>query len=150
MDEQIAISIELDTDGFVRRACPTCEYEFKWLYTDDDESESSEPDDRGFFCPYCGVQAQPDQWFTKAQVAYIQQAGLSHAADQLDKTFSRMNRAGSSLKSTRSNGPMASAQSLPEPDDMRRVDFDCHSKHPLKIVEDWAGPVQCVICGATA
>ena len=31
---------------------------------------------------------------------------------------------------------------------MRRIEFECHPKDPLKVAEDWAEPVHCVICGA--
>jgi hypothetical protein len=39
---------------------------------------------------------------------------------------------------------------LSEPDDMRRVDFPCHPSEPLKVLDDWAGPVHCLICGTPA
>ncbi len=29
----LEISMPLDSDGFLRRECPTCEREFKWLHT---------------------------------------------------------------------------------------------------------------------
>jgi hypothetical protein len=38
--------------------------------------------------------------------------------------------------------------SLTEVDDMRRVDFACHPSEPLKVLDDWAGVVGCLICGA--
>ena len=149
MDKQISISISLDSDGFVRRACPTCDCEFKWLYTDN-ESEATEPDDRGFHCPYCDVQAQPDQWFTEAQVEYIQQVGLGQVAEEMDKRLSRFNRSGSALRYTPGDRPVAPPEPPPEPNDMRRIEFECHPKDPLKVAEDWAEPVHCLICGATA
>ncbi len=149
MDEQIAVPISLDGDGFVRRACPACEREFKWLYTDD-EGEATEPDDHGFFCPYCGGQAEPDQWFTQAQVEYIQSVGLRHVAEEVDTVFSRFNRPGSGLKYRRGDRPPAPSEPPAEPDDMRRVDFGCHPKDPLKVGEEWDKPVRCLICGASA
>ena len=148
MDADIAIPISLDSDGFVRRACLTCEREFKWLYTED-ESQATEPDGRGFFCPYCGVQAEPDQWFTQAQVEYIKQVGLGHVAAEVDEAFSRVNRPGSGLKYTPGDRQPAPSEPPPEPDDMRRVDLGCHPKDPLKIAEKWDKPIYCLICGTS-
>jgi Zn ribbon nucleic-acid-binding protein len=97
----------------------------------------------------CDVQAQPDQWFTETQVEYIQQVGVGHIAEEMDKTFSRFNRSGSALTYTPGDRPVAPSEPPPEPDDMRRIDFQCHPRDPLKVAEDWAEPVHCLICGAT-
>lgn len=148
MDEQIAKTIPLDSDGFVRRGCPTCEREFKWLYTDDVVG-ATEPSDRGYCCPYCGVWAQPDQWFTEAQAEYIQQIGFSAVADQLDETFSQLKRPDSILQYTPGERPQPPGEISAEPNDMRRVDFECHPRDPLKVDENWAKPVRCLICGTT-
>jgi hypothetical protein len=40
-------------------------------------------------------------------------------------------------------------QELTETDDMRRVDFPCCGE-PVKVLDDWAGPVYCPLCGAPA
>jgi hypothetical protein len=143
---EIAISIPLDSDGFVRRACPACEREFKWLYTDD-EDEATRPDARGYCCPYCAVWAQPDQWFTELQVEYIRQAGLGAASEEVNQIFSQFNRPGSLLKYTPGDRPPTPKELPPEPDDMRRVDFDCHPLDPLKVAEDWDDSIHCLICG---
>src|ERR1035441_6564583 len=66
------VPVPLDSDGFLRRRCPTCEREFKWLGTFDEEEDAEGVADGGFFCPYCGVQAPPDAWLTQAQEALIQ------------------------------------------------------------------------------
>ncbi len=147
MDETISMPISLDGDGFVRRGCPTCDREFKWLYTAD-ETEATEPPERGFFCPYCAVQAPPDTWFTEAQVEYMQQVGLGHVAGEVEQIFSQFNRSGSGLKYTPGSRP-ATPEPPIEPDDMRRVDFECHREDPLKVTEDWDQPVHCLICGTT-
>ena len=38
-------------------------------------------------------------------------------------------------------------QPLTEPEDMRRVDFSCHPTEPVKVLDDWDGPVHCIVCG---
>ena len=67
------MTIPLDSDGFLRRECPTCEREFKWRPSEAEAEEDVEPADAaGYFCPYCGVQAPDDAWLTQAQVALTQ------------------------------------------------------------------------------
>src|SRR5438309_1516093 len=68
MSDQVSIpmSLPFDSDRFLRRECPTCEREFKWLPTRSGEEGIPTPDG-GYFCPYCAVQASANAWFTKAQ-----------------------------------------------------------------------------------
>jgi hypothetical protein len=66
-----SVSFPLDTDGFLRRECPTCEREFKWHHSED-EGDSEPMADSGYFCPYCAVQAPPESWFTKPQQALVE------------------------------------------------------------------------------
>lgn len=57
-DDEVALSMSLplDSDGFLRRECPTCERELKWLVSaDDEDDEDGGVPDGGYFCPYCGV-----------------------------------------------------------------------------------------------
>src|SRR5437868_464548 len=66
---ETSMSVPLDDDGFLRRGCPTCEREFKWLASEQDANEPVA--DEGHFCPYCGVQSGVDTWWTEAQIAAI-------------------------------------------------------------------------------
>lgn len=142
------VPIPLDSDGFVRRACSTCEREFKWLYTDDLD-EATEPDARGFCCPYCATWAQLDHWFTEAQIEFLQQAGLAAVADEIDEAFSQFNKPGGFLKYTPGDRPPTPQEMPPEPNDMRRVDLGCHPDDPLKVIGDWDKPIHCLICGSS-
>jgi hypothetical protein len=73
---RLSMSLPLDGEGFLRRECPTCEREFKWLPSPDPEddvevaatTEGAEAPE-SYYCPYCAVSAPPDTWMTKAQVA---------------------------------------------------------------------------------
>ncbi len=38
------MAVPLDSDGFFRRECPTCERELKWLAVGDDEDKMPPPD----------------------------------------------------------------------------------------------------------
>lgn len=47
---QLSMSLPLDGDGFLRRECPTCEREFKWVPSPDPEADEdvvARPDDAG-------------------------------------------------------------------------------------------------------
>ena len=39
---------------------------------------------------------------------------------------------------------------LTEEDDMLRIDFECHPTEPVKVLDNWTGPVRCLCCGETA
>ena len=60
----LGMSVPLDSDGFLRRECPTCEREFKALPSGDEDAEAEEVPDGGYFCPYCAIQAPDGSWFT--------------------------------------------------------------------------------------
>lgn len=142
-EHEISVSIPLDNDGFLRRECPTCEREFKWLPSDN----SYEPEPGGYFCPYCQIQADTDHWLTKPQAEYVGAIGLREVAgpllDDLDRSMRRM---GGSVKRDLPDEPAE----LTEDDDMRRVDFACHPDEPVKVLDEWAKPVHCLICGQPA
>ena len=144
-----AISMPLDSDGFVRRECPTCEREFKWLPSDHDESAT--PDPSGYYCPYCAVQAN-DGWLTKPQAEAARATVMRDVVDpMLDDFAQNLSRNSSGMfkanvNRQRSPGP----PELSEPDDMRRVDFPCHPSEPLKVLEDWTGPLHCLFGGTLA
>ena len=58
MDEKSTqMSVPLDSDGFLRRECPTCEREFKWFNSEEGRGEPVP--EGGYVCPYCAIQA-PD------------------------------------------------------------------------------------------
>jgi hypothetical protein len=151
----LGISVPLDSDGFLRRECPTCEGEFKWLPSGEDDSQSTETPDGGYFCPYCAIQAPPDSWLTQAQAELAQNLVSREVVEPMLKDFTRdINRPGRRSRgllrmSGRYDVPDA-LDPLTEADGMRRVDFDCHPTEPVKILDDWDGPVHCLICGETA
>jgi hypothetical protein len=46
---QIPMSVPLDSDGFIRRECPTCERELKWRPTSEGEEGAPTPEGGYFF-----------------------------------------------------------------------------------------------------
>ncbi len=145
------MTIPVDLDGFLRRECPTCEREFKWFPASGDDGDAVDVPEGGYFCPYCGVQAPADAWFTEAQLAYarglveveVVEPMLEKFADDIARTFKSAGMTTRSASSSRAAEP----DPLTEDDDMIRVDFACHQSEPLKILDDWHQPVHCLICG---
>ena len=138
-ETHISVPVPLDSDGFLRRECPTCEREFKWRPSGDDE-RAEQPDPAGYFCPYCGVQAPTGEWLTKAQVEHLRAIGTRRIIGPM---FDRFERSGWKVEGNLPDEP----SELTEDDDMRRVEFECHPLEPLKVLEDRSGPARCLICG---
>lgn len=146
---ELSMSVPLDSDGFLRRQCPTCERELKWRAAQDDE-EATPSQEGGYFCPYCAVQAPPDSWWTEAQIeAAKAQAFEQVLKPELDKLAGRSGTSGF-LEIDVSVSEPEQPPALDEQDDMRRVDFRCHPEEPVKVLDDWNRPVHCPICGATS
>jgi len=142
-----AAELSLDDDGFLRRKCAHCEREFKWLHGDEGEPMP----DGGYHCPYCDGRSE-DEWWTDAQWAHIQAVVVGHVEEALHDSMKPLERSSSEfVKVSVSRAPADAVPPVPdEPNDMRRVDFECHPAEPVKVLEDWAGPVHCLLCGQTA
>lgn len=145
-----SMTVPLDGDGFLRRECPTCEREFKWLPSEG-KTASSTPDTAGYYCPYCGLQAK-EGWLTKAQVELARATVVHEVVDPTLADFARKLQSSSSdiFKVTASHERSPEPPKLSEADDMRRADFPCHPTEPIKVLDDWSGPIHCLICGTTA
>jgi hypothetical protein len=163
---QLSFSLPLDLEGFLRRECPTCEREFKWLPARPDlkhaggETATTAPDTEPaevYYCPYCAVTAPPDAWFTKAQVASMHNLAHHELIDpeleKLEREIKKLNRSSGGFLEIEArlerDEPLA-ALPLDEPDDMRRVDFTCHRDEPVKVLDEWDRPVHCLVCGEAA
>jgi hypothetical protein len=149
----VELTFPLDSGGFLRRECPTCEREFKWRPTPDG-AESIPAADGGYFCPYCGVQASPDTWFTPAQLEYGREVASARLVGPMLKGFvDGINRSGGAsrgLKFSASSSSTSEPEPLTEADDMVRVDFSCHPTEPVKVTEGWSVPVHCLVCGSAS
>lgn len=153
----IGMSIPLDSDGFLRRECPTCEREFKWFANaDEGDLDDVEPvSDGGYYCPYCGVQAPADAWLTQAQLALAQNIVETQVMGPMLKSFARDigdlgRRSGGLISASTKYEQPDELDPLTEADDMRRVDLQCHPVEPVKVLDDWTKPLYCVICGEPA
>lgn len=148
-DFELSMSVPLDSEGFLRRECPTCERELKWRVADENEGATPAPEG-GYFCPYCAVQAPPDSWWTTAQINSAQAQAFDQVLKpELDKLAG--SAGGSGFLQLEVSVPEPDPPSaLDEQDDMRRIDFRCHSEDSVKVLDDWVRPVHCLICGLVA
>jgi hypothetical protein len=154
---ETSMSVPLDSDGFLRRECPTCEREFKWFASPEGADGGANRDatpmpEGGYYCPYCAVQAPGDAWFTKQQLevanAIVMQEFVEPELKKLDAAARRASGGFVEIKVERDE--LEEPQELTETDDMRRVDFGCHPDEPVKVLDEWTGPVRCLICGQPA
>jgi DNA-directed RNA polymerase subunit RPC12/RpoP len=146
-DENIgSVSLPLDSDDFLRRECPHCGREFKW-YEGDSETET-EMEAGGYHCPYCDGRSE-DGWWTKAQLEVVGQVAGHYAESGFHDMFKRLERQSSEfVKFEAGPAPRQPQTTLSESDDMRRVDFECHRNAPLKVLDEWAERVHCLVCGS--
>jgi hypothetical protein len=141
------VQLSVDDDGFLRRECPLCEREFKWLHGDHGEPMP----EAGYHCPYCSGRAR-DGWWTRPQLAHITAVAAQKGEDMLHDAMKPLERSSSkSVKFTVTRSPRAPIPPVPdEPNDMRRVDFACHPAEPVKVLDAWTDQVHCLICGNAA
>ncbi|MGO9584470.1 MAG: hypothetical protein ACLP36_16925 [Acidimicrobiales bacterium] len=148
----LEMSVPLDSDGFLRRECPTCEREFKWFITPEGEGTAVPVADGGYFCPYCGVQAETSTWLTQAQAELARNMVTTQVVAPMLKKFGDSmkgirRRSGGVISAEVKYDPPDELDPLTEADDMCRVDFECHPTEPVKVLDDWDKPVYCLICG---
>lgn len=148
-----SVQIPLDSDGFLRRECPSCLRQFKWFYgeTDDRPFDAVDPDE--YCCPYCGSTAPSDHWWTQDQLDYaVGEAGPEITREverRMKREIDRINRRSSFLKLDVATAPPPPPPPLVESDDMVMVASPCHAWEPIKVEENWAEPIHCLICGSS-
>ena len=150
MDEEISIpvSIPLDSAGFLRRECPTCEQQFKWFSHEEGDADAEAVDQ--YFCPLCGVPSGVDTWWTPAQLEYAHGAAGpaldQHVSDMLADTFKGIK--GFEFKPNANFSlEIPTPEPLHEPDDMVIVEPPCHPNEPIKVPEAAAERLHCLVCG---
>lgn len=77
---KFSIPLNPDQDGYLGRECPECEQYFK--ITPGTGITEGEP---SCHCPYCGYCADPDQFFTKAQIGYAKSVVMKQVSSALVK-----------------------------------------------------------------
>lgn len=146
---RVPVSLPLDSDGFLRRECPTCERQFKWFAHDEGDPDAEVVDQ--YFCPLCGVASGTDTWWTPAQLEYVH--GVSGPAidqltkDMIDDAFRGVKGVTLELDHSFTFG-IEPPDALAEPDDMTVVEPPCHPNEPVKVPEVETARVHCLVCGA--
>lgn len=148
---EISISMPLDSDGFLRRECPNCDRQFKWLPGGTGEHPDGYVDPPVYHCPYCGRSAPPNGWWTQEQLDHAEAMMAEPAHNEV------RNRLGDAFNGLR-GGPLGMDVKIsseepdpPEPltelDDMIGVLPPCHPWEPVKLDEDWKDSAHCIVCG---
>lgn len=146
-------TLPLDSDGFLRRECPNCERQFKWLpgpNTQEDEEECREASE-SYFCPYCYEEAATHAWWTKEQLEYTRALVLTESVVPRLRRFQRdvrkLSQPGGLIQLDVRLPSLERRDQMVETDDMVRIDFPCHPAEPVKIDETWESDVACLVCG---
>jgi hypothetical protein len=143
-----SIQLPLDRDGFLRRECPHCLEGFKWHHGPTADRPEGEVDPAVYYCPRCGATAGPDQWWTQEQLVFIHESAAGPAvreiSDELEKAFRGVK--GLTYKRGELDEPEPPT-ALHEPDDMIVVAPPCHPWEPVKVPEEAAARVHCLLCG---
>jgi nucleoside phosphorylase len=130
-----------DEDGYLRRECPSCICQFKWI------GSIGLPQDQMFFCPYCGVESAGSTWWTPEQLTYIREVSAAEMQAQFSRSIQEGLRGSRYLKYK----PAAIKQDRPGPpeeaNDLEPKEFSCHPEAKIK-VDDPERAKFCLICGS--
>jgi hypothetical protein len=136
---QINEELPRDTEGFVRRACPTCAKELKWLANMDVPPELVATGE--LHCPYCGAKAPQQAWWTGRQTQYVHELMRYEVACRVYDDLKKR------LGTTGGRRPQRPGPLPPEPDDMKQTAPQCHLSAVVKVSDDWDDAVFCIVCG---
>ncbi len=144
-----SVQLPLDDDGFLRRECPHCLQQFKWHQGPTADRPDDETDPPVYYCPRCGGSAKPDQWWTEAQLTFIQESiagpALGELSDEMEKAFQGVK--GLTYERGQLDEPEPPT-ALQEPNDMIILAPPCHPWEPVKVSEEAIARIHCLICGA--
>jgi uncharacterized Zn-finger protein len=148
-NNQVEVQFPLDSEGYLRRACPYCGREFKILPARCAKLNAEpKPPHGNLYCPYCAHFADANSWWTDAQVELI--SDIVHA-DVLHPILSRFRRSLDHFQSGFLKITMhQSQQTIPylgvEMDDMQKTHLNC-CNHFIKILDGWKSMIICPWCG---
>lgn len=137
----VTVEFPLDEDGYLDRECPNCETQFRWRHGVDVREGSGAADLTQYYCPYCGVAAEADQWWTQEQVEYLQARAIEGVIPEISERL----RGWATFEP--SGHPMPAplfVRDLP----LTTVASPCHPEEPVKLIDGWRNPLSCLSCGA--
>src|SRR3989442_5829365 len=100
----IAVTLPLDSDGFLRRECPHCERQFKWHHGPANEEAETQADPTTYYCPLCGEPAGPDSWWTQEQIEYMQGIAMPAVLHSIQDELAAAFRGSKNVEFKPSNG----------------------------------------------
>lgn len=142
-DYGMAISFDLDPDGFMSQECPSCVKRFKAQFTQGDEKGTGPLG----HCPYCGFQGE-GCWWTPEQAQYIEDtvaAPLEAEMAKMVREVNRRSRSGFVRMTMKRTGRVVPAKPLEPSDPLPIITFACHNE-PVKH-DGSKGELHCIICG---
>lgn len=147
--EDLEIHLPLDSEGYLLRACPNCQKEFKLHALNDKHAKTQAVELSSYHCPLCGTCEEADSFFTSEQLEYIDDIVSGELGDHAIEVFARTADAfDGSLITT----PSLEEVTLPplEPDDMKETSSPCHSVYNLKVQSATEhDSLFCLACGST-
>lgn len=149
-DFEVSISLPLDSDGFIRRECPNCTGQFKWHDGPANEEAERQLPAHTYYCPLCGQPADPDSWWTREQLDFMEGTAAPAVMEAVDQELEKIFKGVKSSGLTYTRGRSRTHQTpmpLTEPDDMEIVTSPCHSYEPVKVPMDRPEAMHCLICG---
>lgn len=148
-----------DSQGFVRRECPSCHRHFKTRPSPGDglsvlqrlglvlphENPHEIDGGRARRCLYCGRSAPADGWLTAEQRDHLARVAAAWAAEVRSEQARSLHPPGARRPAPSSSDRRVSMP--PEPDDLEPVPLLCCGEE-AKALKDWRGSVYCPRCGA--
>ncbi|MBU3811603.1 MAG: hypothetical protein H9893_08145 [Candidatus Niameybacter stercoravium] len=83
----IKLEIQGDSEGYVTFECPFCESEFKLKVS---EYQNDEEDILELCCPYCGLIADTQEFYTKEVIEEAKARAYNAFVEKLNKSFTGM------------------------------------------------------------
>ena len=82
---EYSTQIELDEEGYIDKECPNkdCLSKFKVLAKDWEDKFSND----AVYCPYCGIKATSDQWYTTEQIEQTNEQAMNSVEAMLDEAL---------------------------------------------------------------
>jgi hypothetical protein len=126
--------------------------QFKWHSGPANEEAEQQPSSTSYFCPFCGLPAAVDQWWTTEQVEYARGVAMPQAIraaeEQLFSELKKLNSKHVKFKQTGHLDTPEEPAPLTESDDMVIVTSPCHAWEPIKVPDDAPSPLHCLVCGS--
>lgn len=146
------VEMPLDDDGYVDRECPACRKPFRCLIEWSSDTPTLGADLDVFHCPYCGMAAEADQWWTPEQVEYLRSSAITALMPEIE---GQLRDLANSISQT---GYLSAEFKAPQIGPARPIFVEdletttvaspCHPGEPVKLIGEWQAPIHCFECGA--